>query len=377
MQINTFSIWLVYFFVFFNINSFNQKENLLILSPLFGILILGLFFSFSNSTRDVGRDFFYFLTPIFLLLLGNKIASSISLTLFFKYLIILGLIYSSVYIISFFIVNITFDLDPEEMRAKIGAGNFLSIISIFLMMIPSKILNLKITFVFKFAIILINIFAIILFNTRSYYLSFFIFILFFVNSFSIKYKFASYIFLIICIFTTLTLNLDNTENVILNKTLNSFNEISVSSTTDLNENNSNYRAYETFSGLSTFLAGTPINMLLGNGFGKLIDLKIEIQLGSESWQFIPLLHNGFIYLLVKTGLLGLFLFFLFFYKIYPKKINIQTNKIESYLHIFIKSLIICVLLLNYVINGFFNLELQFLLITLGALINYNLKLQET
>jgi hypothetical protein len=376
-QINTFSIFGVYLFVLIHIKSFNSKQFILILSPLIGIFVLGFIFSFSNNLRDVIRDIFYFLTPILLLLLGNKIANTISLTIFFKYLIFLGLVYSSFYIISFFVVNITYYLDPELMRATIGAGNFLTVLSIFALMIPSGILNFKLPVLIKWVLIFINVFAVILFNTRSYYISILVFLLFFLNSYSIRFRFAFYAFFITSFFSLITLNLNNNENLFLSKTLNTFNEISISSNTDLEDNNSNYRAYETFSGFNTFLAGTPVNIIFGNGFGKLIDLKIEILLGTESWQFIPLVHNGFIYLLVKTGIMGLFLFFLFFYKIYPKNIKNQRNRINNYLYIFIKSLIVCVLSLNYVVNGFFNLELQFLLITLGALISFERKIEKS
>ena len=113
-----------------------------------------------------------------------------------------------------------------------------------------------------------------------------------------------------------------------------------------------------------------MNYIIGQGFGKLIDLKIEIQLTTESWQFIPLVHNGYMYILVKTGLLGVLFFFIFLIKFYPSKKSKRIPQKHLYLRVILKSLIISCVLTNFVINGFFNLEMQFLLICLGAFFNY-------
>ena len=52
--------------------------------------------------------------------------------------------------------------------------------------------------------------------------------------------------------------------------------------------------------------------MFGGGFGSLVDLGFAMQLGpGQEFQFIPVLHNGYMYLLVKTGFLGLTWFVLF------------------------------------------------------------------
>ena len=152
---------------------------------------------------------------------------------------------------------------------------------------------------------------------------------------------------------------------------------------DLSSDNSNYRAYETFSAINTYLTGNNFNHIVGQGFGKLVDLKFEIQLANQSWQFIPLLHNGFMYILIKSGMLGVILFFIFLYRFYPSKRTKSKNKQQSFLRVILKSLVICCILTTFVINGFFNFEMQFLLISLGAFYNYlkkeiisNIKLNE-
>jgi O-antigen ligase len=154
------------------------------------------------------------------------------------------------------------------------------------------------------------------------------------------------------------------------KILNSFDEISITNGFELNANNSNYRSFESFAAIDTYLAGNWINYMVGHGFGKLVDLKIEIELASQDWQFIPVLHNGFMYILVKTGLLGILFFLLFFIKLYPAKDFKILPSEYDYLILVIKSLIVCCLVTNFVVSSFFNLEMEFLLICLGAFFNY-------
>jgi hypothetical protein len=76
--------------------------------------------------------------------------------------------------------------------------------------------------------------------------------------------------------------------------------------------NAKYRAFEALAALNTYLAGGGWNLLFGNGFGKMVDLGTLMTLGlpgkQTDFQYIPILHNGYLYLLVKTGLVGFLLY---------------------------------------------------------------------
>jgi len=82
--------------------------------------------------------------------------------------------------------------------------------------------------------------------------------------------------------------------------------------------NDNYRSYENImtvkqmshSGIETFL--------LGKGLGSTIDLKEEIQLGDKKLRYISILHNGYMTVFLKSGLLGVIVL-LFSFRIYFNK----------------------------------------------------------
>jgi hypothetical protein len=67
----------------------------------------------------------------------------------------------------------------------------------------------------------------------------------------------------------------------------------------------NWRGHESARAIATYAAGSPVEHLFGLGFGKLVDLRLDINLSrSQKSRYIPILHNGYVYLLIKTGILG-------------------------------------------------------------------------
>jgi len=77
-----------------------------------------------------------------------------------------------------------------------------------------------------------------------------------------------------------------------------------------------WRAYETLKALQTYGGGTFIQQAVGLGFGQLVDIGFEVQLGDTAMSEIPVFHNGYIYVLVKTGYVGLVLFLIYLVRFY-------------------------------------------------------------
>jgi hypothetical protein len=97
------------------------------------------------------------------------------------------------------------------------------------------------------------------------------------------------------------------------KTARSLDELRVEEYADLKSINVNWRGYETARALKHFESGSIANWLFGYGFGAQVDLGLPMQLGGtpENNGFtrsIPIFHNGYIYLLIKGGILSIVLF---------------------------------------------------------------------
>ncbi|MDA3834317.1 MAG: hypothetical protein PF495_13105, partial [Spirochaetales bacterium] len=105
------------------------------------------------------------------------------------------------------------------------------------------------------------------------------------------------------------------ENTFISKSLSSLSEIFISVYSSEQEINLHWRGYESYMGTQVYSSGNIFNLIAGRGLGYLTDIGFYIKLGDESHRYIPVFHNGYIYLLVKTGIAGLLLYLIFLFRI--------------------------------------------------------------
>lgn len=116
-----------------------------------------------------------------------------------------------------------------------------------------------------------------------------------------------------------------------------------------------WRAYEASKAIEQ-LQQTPYNMgiFFGKGLGSLIDLGFEAELGNEKMQYIPKIHNGYIYVLFKSGIIGLLMYITFLFFLYLQ----IYNKFKSVKQIFINNLISALgffyVFSSFIISGIYN-----------------------
>jgi hypothetical protein len=72
----------------------------------------------------------------------------------------------------------------------------------------------------------------------------------------------------------------------------------------------NYRAYESFRALESFRSGTATQQWIGRGWGYSVDLVVDTASSrSETTRTTaPVLHNGYLFVLVKAGIVGVALY---------------------------------------------------------------------
>ena len=97
----------------------------------------------------------------------------------------------------------------------------------------------------------------------------------------------------------------------VDKIMYSMRELQVSDYEDRTDINRNWRGYESYRALQTYASGSSADYLFGKGLGTSIDLGITMTLADEVFDRIPILHNGYLYLLVKTGAIGLISYLLY------------------------------------------------------------------
>lgn len=89
-------------------------------------------------------------------------------------------------------------------------------------------------------------------------------------------------------------------------------EVTLHSYSNMAEINDNWRGFEGYRALQTYQSFSVIDQIFGGGFGTLVDIGFSMNLGgAKELEELPVLHNGFLYLLVKTGIFGFVCFGVF------------------------------------------------------------------
>ena len=97
----------------------------------------------------------------------------------------------------------------------------------------------------------------------------------------------------------------------IGKLARSFDEMRTSKNMTVREVNENWRGYETAQAVDSWASGNALQLMFGRGFGAQVDMGLFQKLTRnprEAVRFIPVFHNGYVYLLVKTGFVGVALF---------------------------------------------------------------------
>ena len=136
---------------------------------------------------------------------------------------------------------------------------------------------------------------------------------------------------------------------------------------DYKDFNDNYRSYENIQTIRQVSTDGTMAVLFGRGLGSKIDLKQYVYLGDMRLRFISILHNGFMIVFLKSGLVGIFVYMytIFFFFINRKSSNPKVRMINL---LFLGTGIF-LFISNWVFLGFYNLtETKSILI--GLLIAY-------
>ena len=116
-----------------------------------------------------------------------------------------------------------------------------------------------------------------------------------------------------------------------------------------------WRAYEASKAIGALNDGKTIDWFFGLGMGSLIDLDFYATLSDDDkgMRFISLLHNGYVYVLYKTGFIGLLIYILFFvFIIVP--FNSTKEMLPSY-NILV-GIVTFYIISSFVISGLYNLS---------------------
>ncbi|MES2411901.1 MAG: O-antigen ligase family protein [Bacteroidota bacterium] len=128
-----------------------------------------------------------------------------------------------------------------------------------------------------------------------------------------------------------------------------------------------WRAYEAKRAFQ-LMSENPSSYFIGSGYGSLVNLKFIAPLGEDGMRYISVLHNGYVFVLYKTGIFGIFIYLVFLFGLY---LHVYRNDGNTYFLILISTIGIYFLFTSVIITGIYIPKDAILFILGGALYHKN------
>lgn len=371
--------------------SYSSKVNIKLLNVLTPILLLFLVgllrvLNPANSIEVLSKDIVYFMRPILIIFGSYFLIRKIHDKQFlFSSIIVLGFIFAIYHLIKT-IININYIESIVKMRIIGGRYNHVELIALcFIILINNLKIKKQLGNIWYNFLTIILVISFILYFSRVMFVVLILFYLAYKGYLELTRKgvktilfgvlFVSFFMIVINQFKVDSNSLGIGAFVF--KIQNTYNE--VFDTLDIEKIKKDkrelwkhWRGFEAQSAIETLNSNGILSWTYGEGFGASVDLGLEVKLANEEVRYIPILHNGFVYVLFKTGLLGLFLYLIYIYNLYQfYKVN-SNSKNEFVINRLIVGCAFYIILSSLVVTGIFKpYDLSSLLIgSLFALKNY-------
>lgn len=327
---------------------------------------IGLSGSLGNDRYDAVKDVWYFVNSAIVLLAGYLAMKRVGDMERLLRVAVVGGFILALYHLANIASNpaLLFDDSVGAFRQEYGAGYMLAFISLSIMIFSNryglKLFASRHKNFFVPVMISVTAASLALSLSRTMWGSFLIIVFVMFGLFTLRR--ARILIAVILILTALmTFNMVNSgggsaSGTMLGKLANSVDEVMLRDYTRAGDIALHWRGYESYMAMQTYLDGGWLNLAAGHGLGKLIDLKTYTLLGGQEFRFIPVTHNGYMYVLVKTGAIGLALYLWYLYLFYRDGSVIVLSK-ESR-DVFAGRMIVALSLVlgftTFVVAGYFN-----------------------
>ena len=341
-----------------------SKWNLLLLLPVFWSFL----YSLDSEYHNIIQSLFYLLTPFLMLTLGIQMGSVFKKKeKIYLYIIYHGSVGSALFLgIGLFTVGANSVGNIYVFRNMMLWGSITNVLAVILLLFHSKAGSpLAEKAGLRSILLIMNALALVLTVSRTYYLLFFVFLAL------ILFQYQKKIFMVLLsflVFGLISIMSIQTDNLFIYKIQNSISEISnTREFSGYDDVGAFYRAYETQQAMKTFKDGQDFELMFGHGLQKMVDLGAYVELAGTEYRFIPVLHNGYAYLLLRAGYIGLIFYFVFFLRVgFIKK----TLPLHRFYYLIYLGCLLSLLISNYVINSFFSFEMLMGWVIMGIYFNH-------
>lgn len=285
------------------------------------MLAVGMVTGLSNELYPYFKDAWYFVNPVIVITVGYCFgAQTPMLREALRILLIAGVLLGIYHLSKFALNPSLFSLPATEVRSIAGNGNF--VVGLTFALLLGRFGKWRESFSIHPAVGLLMLgvcaASVALAYSRTLVLVAFVFWIA-LRGYMVGSRFVKVIaiaaVLLAVLGTVASMMPKATEmekKTFTGKLLRSAQELTVSDYQDEQSINDNFRGFETARALKAYADGGLTSWLGGRGLGHFVDLGVFLNLGEGPMRYIPIFHNGIIYVLVKTGALGLSFYLLTF-----------------------------------------------------------------
>ena len=336
---------------------------------LFGMVLLGSITVFSpeNDYYFFTKDLIYFLRPIFVVLSGYFITMRLDDKRSFLNIIVLMGFYFAVMHLFKMAVNFTIiPSDTTRIRTYFGRYNHVETIALVILIcvrdLPMKRTRYKFFYQILVACLALSF---LLYFSRTMFMVVFFMGLAYYGYLKLNEKSTIVLGGLLIVGSLFVAYLSayqpQVENGVvvdsfMSKLKNSFDESFSLKNVDINSKDrrllwKHWRAYEAHM---VYAEVAKDNLWwTGQGFGSTVDIGFEAKLDGEMTQHLSLTHNGFAYLYLKTGLLGLFIYTIMVLYLYSFAYSPSKNSLSTIGNNLLVACTFYILISSFVVTGIF------------------------
>ncbi|MDA7696444.1 O-antigen ligase family protein [Porticoccaceae bacterium] len=374
---------LISIFLIFKNNLKFDKALFNLLIPIFCIAICGFAYASQNMTMNVLKDGWYLIKIIPCIIIGWISAKNMTKRDIFLSIIFAGTCLSFYHVVAFALYSAQ-GYGSDIIRIMVGSS-------------PLSVLLLGILFsnryfrreleIFGFSsvfILVVNLWSIYLSDSRSSYLVMLIFVLVMNGFYKINFKGIMGLVIVIGFLSIVTTFLSIEEDPsggresLDSRFARGLLEITPSEGEDRKSRSLSFRGYESFLAMKEFSDGSLGEMILGQGFGATVDLGETWILGGVpgeeagevEFDELLIIHNGYLLVLVKYGMIGVLLYMYFIFSWIKLSHHRRTLVYgDEMFHRLIVATALASFMYSLVVTGLFNkTSFGALLIIVGALL---------
>lgn len=346
-----FLIILLSFFLLFDFSKFNYIY-LLVTMSIFISLLIGFY---NNDFSAVTKDFWYFFKPYLFFLSGYLYVKKFNnLNLVFYFLLIICIADLLIYLVPVILsLGDLMVLSADDFRDTYGKGSVLFVIGYaFCFMFYHETAKKK-------YLLLAGLFFVSLVITQSRFLLLIsiIYFILYISNFRVLHKYIYLSIMSLMLFMTFPVNDITSSNAeretFIDKVVFSISEIRPQEYLLDSDIHQHWRGYETYMAMNHYLDSGLINIFFGKGFGESVAIDFAKRRDANDDSGIRLyklewLHNGYVTILLKSGVMGLIVFLYLFYILIKNYIYNVSRSSDGLLYI---TLIYYFLMATFFVGG--------------------------